>query len=155
MSLEFEILSPTDRPALLGFSAEDMRDYAAGVFDQMGFKVHTAATHEEFLDRFNRVQYELILLEETFAGVQPADNLALTTIQSMPMALRRHATILLMGGHFQTLNPMQAFQQSVHAVIDAADADKLMLIVQQVLSDNALFLTAYRDIQSRIAQGKK
>ena len=155
MAIEFEILSPSDRPALLGVSAADAQDYVRGVLDQLGFKVHSAATQEEFLDRFGRVQYEIALLEENFGGVPPDQNTALTTLQSMPMAMRRHVTVLLLGDSFQTLDPLQAFQQSVHAVVNRVDLDKIMLIVQQVLSDNSAFLQAYRDVQSRIAQGKK
>ena len=37
--------------------------------------------------------------------------------------------------------------------INCADMDKLMLILQQVTNDNAIFLNVYRDVQTRIAQG--
>jgi PleD family two-component response regulator len=155
MSLDLEILSPTDRPVLLGISSPDILDYASGVLDQMGYKVHTAVTHEEFLDRFARVQYEIVLLEDTFGGVLPDQNQALLTLQQMPMALRRHATVLLLSDTFQSLNSLAAFQQSVHATINRMDLDKLMLILQQVVNDNTLFLNTYRDVQRGIAQGKR
>jgi hypothetical protein len=35
------------------------------------------------------------------------------------------------------------------------DLDKLMLILQQVVNDNTLFLNTYRDVQRNIAQGKR
>lgn len=154
MSLDLEILSPTDRPVLLGISSPDVLDYATGVLDQMGYKVHTAASHEEFLDRFARVQYEIILLEDTFCGAAD-QNQSLSTLQQMPMALRRHATVLLLSDTFQSLDSMAAFQQSVHATVNRADYDKLMLIIQQVVNDNTLFLNTYRDVQRNIAQGKR
>jgi hypothetical protein len=121
----------------------------------MGYKVHTAINHEEFLDRFARVNYEIILLEDTFGGVLPEHNTALNTLQLMPMALRRHATVLLVSDMLPSLDAMQAFHQSVHATINRADMDKLMLIIQQVVNDNTLFLNTYRDVHSRIAQGKR
>ena len=155
MSLDLEILAPTDRPVLLGISSPDVLDYARGVLDQMGYKVHTAVNDEEFLDRFSRVQYEIILLEDTFGGVQPEQNESLTTLQQMPMAQRRHATVLLLSDQLPSLDALHAFQRSVHATINRADLDKLMLIVQQVVNDNTLFLNTYRDVQSRIAQGKR
>lgn len=155
MAIEFEILSPTDRPALVGLTAPDMQQYVGGVLEQLGYKVHAASTHDEFLDRFSRVQYEVVVLEDTFMGVPPDQNTALTTLQNMPMMLRRHATVFLLGDHFQTLDPMQAFQQSVHAVVNRVDVDKVMLVIQQVVNDTSMFLTAYRDVQTRIAQGKK
>jgi hypothetical protein len=155
MAIEFEILSPNDRPALVGLTAPDLQQYAAGVLDQLGYKVHTAGTHDEFLDRFSRVQYEVVVLEDNFMGSAPAENVSLKTLQGMPMILRRHATVFVLGDHFNTLDPMQAFQQSAHAVVNRIDVDKLMLVIQQVVNDNAIFLSAFRDVQQRIAQGKK
>lgn len=155
MALELEILAPGDRPALLGIRNPEALEYARGVLDQMGYKVHSAGTHEEFLDRFGRVQYEIVIIEDSFGGVLPEQNVALTSLQSMPMSLRRHATVLLLSEVAQTLNPLQAFQQSVHAMINPSDIDKLMLLVQQVVNDNLTFLSTYRDVQARIAQGKR
>jgi CheY-like chemotaxis protein len=155
MAIEFDILSPSDRPALLGIAAPDLQDYIRQIFEQLGFKVHAAGSPDEFLERFGRIQYEMVLLEDNFGGATLADNTALATLQNMPMMHRRHATILLLGDSFQTLDPMQAFQQSVHAVINRMDIDKLTPILQQALSDNTVFLQTYRDVQSRIVQGKK
>ena len=155
MPLDLEILAPGDRPILLGVSSKDVLDYAEGVFDQMGYKVHVAATHDEFLERYGRVQYEIVFLEDSFGGVPWTQNKALTTLQSMPMNLRRHSTVMLFSDSFETLNPMQAFHQSVHAIVNRVDLDKLLLVVQQVVNDNLTFLNVYRDVQSRIAQGKR
>ena len=155
MSLDLEILAPTDRPVLLGISAADILDYAQGVLDQLGYKVHTATTKDEFLDRFSRVQYEIILLEDTFGGLPPDQNESLQTLQQMPMAQRRHATIMLLSDTLPSLDSLTAFQKSVHATINRNDLDKLMLIIQQVVNDNTLFLNTYRDVQRNIAQGKR
>jgi hypothetical protein len=155
MALDFEILAPGDRPALLGITSPDLRDYAQGVLDQMGYKVHSADTHDEFLERFGRVQYEFVFLEDSFGRVAPDQNKALTALQLMPMNVRRHCTFLLCSDTLETLNPLQAFQQSVHAVVNRVDLDKLLLVVQQVVNDNLTFLNVYRDVQSRIAQGKR
>jgi DNA-binding response OmpR family regulator len=140
---------------LLGITSPDILDYATGVLDQMGYKVHTASSHAEFQDRFARVQYEIVLLEDTFCGGPVEQNESLQTLQLMPMALRRHATIFLLSDTFQSLDTMSAFQQSVHATVNRMDLDKLMLIVQQVVNDNTLFLNTYRDVQRNISQGKR
>jgi hypothetical protein len=155
MPLDLEILAPGDRPALLGISAPDVLSYAEGVLDQMGYKVHSASTHDEFLERYGRVQYELVFIQDGFGGVPPVQNKALTTLQSLPMNLRRHSTVLLLSDTLETLNPMLAFQQSVHAIVNRIDLDKLLLVLQQVVNDNLTFLNVYRDVQSKIAQGKR
>ena len=155
MPLELEILAPGDRPALLAISAPDVLHYTEGVLDQMGYKVHSASSHDEFLERYGRVQYEVVMIDDRFCGSTPEQNRALTTFQTMPMALRRHATAFLLSYELATLNPLQAFQKSVHAIINPADLDKLMLLIQQVVNDNLTFLNVFRDVQGRIAQGKR
>ena len=51
------------------------------------------------------------------------------------MAQRRHATVILFGDSYQTFTPMQAFQQSVHAVINSSE---LFLIKQLIEKQRAI-----------------
>ena len=155
MSLELEFLSPLDKPALLAISSPDLLVAARSALSEIGYKVHETATSPEFLDRFGPIQYQVVIIEESFGGVLPEENAALTTLQQMQMPLRRHATVVLLGDLFETLHPMQAFQQSVHAVVNRMDAGKLPLILQQVINDNSTFLNTYRDVQARLSQGKR
>src|SRR5258707_4953163 len=117
MSNKFDFLSATDNPALLAFSTPEWLESAKTALTEVGYKVHTAATHGDFLIRFSQVRYRVVILEELFAASNVGENLTLQALQNMPMAQRRHATIILFGESFQTFTPMQAFQQSVHAVI--------------------------------------
>lgn len=151
MALEFEILSPDDKPALLGVSSGDLLTISHSALIELGYKVHIAENHEEFLTRFGQFQYQVVVLEETFGGVLPEENTALKTLQQMPMNQRRHAVILLLGEEFETLNPMQAFRHSVHAVVNRADMDKAQLIFQQVVSDVTAFLHVYRSTQDKLS----
>jgi CheY-like chemotaxis protein len=154
MAIEFELLRPEDKPALLALSTPEFLDAARAALEQLDYKVHVAANPEEFLTRFARVQYHVVILEEGFGGATAAENAALQDLQRMPMNLRRHAGILLLGNSFQSLNPMQAYQQSVHAVVNPAELSSLGQIVQKVVADNTLFLHIYRDTQQRIVAGK-
>jgi len=44
---------------------------------------------------------------------------------------------------------MQAFQQSVHAVINSSELFLLKQLIEKAVADNALFLTSYREAQTR------
>jgi hypothetical protein len=72
----------------------------------------------------------------------------------MQMGLRRHATVLLIGPSFTTGNSLQAFQQSVHGVLNPQDLAELKRVVPQLVAESNLFLATFRDTQTRIAQGK-
>ncbi len=68
----------------------------------------------------------------------------------MPMSQRRHATIILFGDSFQTFTPMQAFQQSVHAVINSSELFLLKQLIEKAVADNTLFLHSFRDVFNRV-----
>jgi hypothetical protein len=149
MTSRFDFISATDKPALLAFSTPEWLDAAKTALTELGYKVHTAATHSDFLIRFSQVRYQVVVVEELFAANSIAENLTLQALQAMPQNQRRHATFVLFGDSFQTFTPMQAFQQSVHAVINSSELFLLKQLIEKAVADNTLFLNSYREAQRR------
>jgi hypothetical protein len=154
MAMEFDFIGPSDKPALALLTSPEWLETARNALVELGYKVHSPQTHEEFASRFAQIQYQVIITEVLFNANTPGENLSLTSLQKMPMNLRRHTVILLIGYEFQTLNAMQAMQFSVHAVIHPQELPSLNQIIQQVVAENNLRLGILRDTQLRIAQGK-
>jgi hypothetical protein len=149
MSTKFDFISATDKPALLAFSTPEWLDSAKAALSELGYKVHTAATHSDFLIRFSQVRYQVVIVEELFAANNIAENLTLQALQNMPMNQRRSATVILFGDSFQTFTPMQAFQQSVHAVINSSELFLLKQLIEKACADNGIFLHSYQEAQNR------
>jgi CheY-like chemotaxis protein len=149
MAEAFEFISASDKAALLAFSNPEWLESAKNALIQLGYKVHTAATHTDFVVRFAQLQYNVVIVEENFAASTICENLTLRALQNMQMSQRRHATIILIGNSFQTFTPMQAFQQSVHAVINASELFLLNQLIEKAVADNTLFLTSFRQAQAR------
>ena len=150
MSDKFEFISANDKPALLAFSTPEWLDEARTALQELGYKIHTAATHSDFLIRFSQVRYQVVVLEECFAANTMEENLTLRSLQSMQMGQRRHATVILLGNSFQTFTPMQAFQQSVHAVINSSELFLLKQLIEKAVGDNSMFLHNFREVQARV-----
>ena len=150
MSDKFEFIGTGDKPALLAFSTPEWLEAAKAALQELGYKVHPAATHSDFLIRFSQVRYEVVVLEECFAANTVEENLTLRALQNMQMNHRRHATVILFGNSFQTFTPMQAFQQSVHAVINSSELFLLKQLIEKALADNAMFLHNFREVQTRV-----
>ena len=146
----FDFISTTDKPALLAFSTPEWLDTARTALAELGYKVHTAATHGDFLIRFSQVRYQIVILKECFAANSITENLTLQALREMPISQRRHATVLLFGDSFQTFTPMQAFQQSVHAVINSSELFLFKQLIEKAIADNTLFLHSYREAQARL-----
>lgn len=151
---EFDFIGTTDKPALLALSTlEWLAKTKSALTEELGYKVHAADNHEDFLTRFSQAAYQIVVIEELFAASTPAENVTLRELQFMPMNQRRQAVVILLGDSFQTLNTMQAFQQSVHAVVNSAEFHLLSQIIQKTVAENDTFLHAYRDAQKRMLQG--
>ncbi len=151
---DYEFISPSDKPALLALSSMEVLANVQTIVLECGYKIHVASNHEDFSRRFTALNYHVVVVEELFAAGTPDQNTTLRQLQWMPMARRRHTVAFLISERLQTLNPMHAFQQSVHAVINKADLSSLGGIIQKAVSDNDLFLHTYREVQAAVAQGK-
>src|SRR5205823_6700497 len=155
MSNKFDFISTTDKPALLAFSTPEWLEAARSALAELGYKVHTAATHGDFLIRFSQIRYQVVISQERFAANDISENLTLKAMQNMSMSQRRHATVILIGDAFQTFTPLQAFQQSVHSVINSSELFLLKQLIEKAIADNTLFLTSYREAQSRAYSGTR
>lgn len=150
MNDQFDFISASDKPALLAFSTPEWLDAVKTALQELGYKVHTAATHSDFLIRFSQVRYQVVIVEERFAANTVEENLTLQALQQMPMNQRRHATVVLLGESFQTFTPLQAFQQSVHAVINSSELFLIKQLIEKSVADNQMFLHSYNEVQSRL-----
>src|SRR6266496_580372 len=150
MSNQFDFVSAADKPALLAFSTPEWLEAARSALAELGYKVHTAATHGDFLIRFSQIRYHVVIIEERFAANDITENLTLQAMQRMPMSQRRNATVILLGDNFQTFTPMQAFQQSVHAVINSSELFLFKQLIEKTIADNEVFLQTFRETQNRV-----
>ena len=150
MSVEFDFLTPSDKPVLLGLSSIELQEAAKTALDQLGYKVHLASNHGEFIHKFSQVQYQVCLLEELFSSNSPEENESLAYVQRLPMHQRRHCSFLLFGFSLATFNPLQAFQQGVHAVVNPSEMFLLIQLIQKAVADNDLFLNNFREAQRNL-----
>ena len=150
MTGNFDFVSSDDKPALIAFSTPEWLETTKTALQELGYKVHTAATHSDFLMRFSQVRYQVVLMEELFGANTPEENATLQAIQQMPMSQRRHATFVLVGNNFQTFTPMEAFRNSVHAVVNSSELFLLKQLIEKAVADNNIFLHNFRDVQSRV-----
>jgi len=151
MSNDIDIIGPNDQPALLGLSRPDWLARTRACLTEIGYKVHPAINQQDFLARYNRLRYNIAVIEPCFAVGTVEENFALRFLQKMSMLQRRHTTFFLIGEKFKTLDPMQAFVWSVNAVINPSNMDSLAPIIQQVVVETNVFLQPFREAMSQIA----
>ena len=148
---ETQFVTAGDKPALIAFSTPEWLDHVKVALRGLDYKVHTAATHSDFLVRFNQIRYQVVVVEELFGANNLGENSTLKALQTMPMSQRRHATVILLGNSFQTFATMEAFQQSVHAVINSSEMFMLKQLIEKAVAENTLFLQSYLEVQKRVS----
>jgi DNA-binding response OmpR family regulator len=153
MAATFDFLTASDKPALLALSTPEWQEIAKTALSELGYKVHTAATHGDFITNFGQVPYQVVIIEELFAADTAPENRGLAFLQRTPMQYRRHSTIILVGDSCTSFNPMQALQMGVHLVVNRSEMSLLSQFIQKAVADNDLFLHGYRETQRRIAHG--
>ncbi len=152
MPTELDFITTTDKPALLGLSTPEWLDAAMVALNEHGYKVHTAGTHADFMARFLQNKYEVVITEELFASSVAAENTSLVSLQNAPMPQRRHCSIILLGDTVQTFNVLQAYQLSVHAVVNRSEIFLLGQLIQKVVEDREYFLKTYLEAQTMLTQ---
>ena len=145
---DFDILTVADKPALVGLSNPELLEASKAALEQLGYKVHIAINHGEFLHKFAQTQYQVVVLEDTFSCSKEEENESLAALQRMSMALRRHTVAILFGNQLATFNPVQAFQKGVHAAVNPAEVFLLTQLIQKAVSDNDIFLQTFRQAQA-------
>ena len=53
---------------MIAFSTPEWLEAAKTALQELGYKVHTAATHSDFLMRFSQVHYQVVIIEELFGA---------------------------------------------------------------------------------------
>lgn len=152
MPTDLDFITTADKPALLGLSTPEWMDAAMVALNEHGYKVHTAGTHADFLTRFHQNKYEIAITEEKFACDSLEENESLASLQKMQMAERRHCSVILLGDDVQTFNVLEAFQRSVHAVVNRSETFLLGQLVQKVVEDREFFWKTYDEAQTLLAQ---
>ena len=149
---EFDFIGPNDQPALLAITSPEALNAVKAAMARMGYKPHVVETHAQFETRYHQVSYQVVVLEENFAGGNVLDNPSLQMVQALPMSQRRHATFFLIGPTFESLNTLQAFSQSVHCVLNFNELPMLADVMHKTMAENEVFLATFREVQRRVNQ---
>jgi len=112
---------------------------------ELGYKSHVAETHEMAIERLRYTQYDMVVIQENFAGSSLRSNALLSYLATLPMAHRRHSFVCLVGQSFKTLDAMQAFGHSVHVVVNPTDLPNLTAILRKSSAEFELLYKVYKN----------
>src|SRR5437870_5898197 len=71
---------------------------------------------------------------------------------TMPISVRRHVFVVLLGREFKTFDNMIAFARSVNVVVNLNDLPHLPAIVRKGLEDNNEFYRVFREMLTEVGK---
>jgi len=114
--------------------------------EDLNYYTSVASSVKEALSKLRYNQYDLVMLDEEFCGESADNNTVLRYMQPMPMSARRNIFLMLISNQGRTLDNLMAFAQSVNAVINVSDVQKVKLVVERAMADHRRFYKVYRDL---------
>src|SRR2546426_12723518 len=145
-SAPVETFDPNAKLALICVDEMERKAETSAALQELGYRVHLAASGDEASERMRKNAYEVVVLDEAFQGASPHDNPLLAKIQWMPTPIRRYMFVALLGAEFTTLDNMMAFGKRVNAVISYNDLAQMKPILQRALADNDQFYRVFRQV---------
>lgn len=134
------------RLALVCADAPERQGAVQGALQQLGYVVYLAKSADDAVERVRKEPYDVVVLDEQFQGGTPLDNPVLRAIRVMPMSVRRHMFVALLGREFKTFDNMMAFAQSANVVVNVNDLPHLPVVLQRAIAENDEFYRTFRTV---------
>ena len=119
---------------------------------ELGFKFHTAETSDLAIERMRYNTYDMIVLQDNFAGSTLKSNIVLMSLSGLPMSQRRTSIVVLIGSSFKTLDAMQAFGHSVQLVVNTMDLPNLTAILKKSWAEFQSLYKVYKDVFASVGE---
>ena len=113
--------------------------------DKLDYKIGIAKGVNDAITKLRFTKYDVIILNENFAGGSPGNNPILDYIQPMPMLRRREIFVALLGQDLRTMDNMTAFLKSVNLVINTKEIENIRDILKKSIEANDIFYKVLKD----------
>jgi predicted Zn finger-like uncharacterized protein len=145
-----EVLEEGAMSALVCVDEPERLKAVKEALEDLNYYSSVASSVKEALSKLRYNQYDLVMLDEEFCGESADNNTVLRYMQPMPMSARRNIFLMLISNQGRTLDNLMAFAQSVNAVINVSDVQKVKLVLERAMADHRRFYKVYRDLVQEI-----
>jgi len=141
-----EVLEEGAMSALVCVDEPERLKAVKEALEDLNYYSSVASSVKEALSKLRYNQYDLVMLDEEFCGESADNNTILRYLQPMPMSTRRNIFLMMISNQIRTLDNLMAFANSVNAVINVSDVQKVKLVLERAMADHRRFYKVYRDL---------
>ncbi len=127
----FDIFEPGDLTALVCVDQPDVQGKLVEQLTSLDYKLHVGLFPEDISMKLKTHVYDVVIIDENFAGCQLNTNGVLYEATHLPGSQRRNQFVALIGTSVQTNDEMMAFILSVDLVFNSADLDNFKPVLRR------------------------
>ncbi len=146
----FDFLEEEGNTALVCENDPEILKQINIVLGIMDYSVTTAETVRDALKKMKYHTFNLMLINETFDGSDPAANGLLVYVERLNMDVRRNLFVGLLTQRYSTMDNMAAFLKSVNIIINVKDIGSIDRILSRGISEYDLFYAAFKDSAKKL-----
>ena len=146
----YDSFEPGDRTALICVDDSDLRQLLFEELALLNYKLHTGLFAEDIALKLSSQTYNIILINENFAGHTLQSNPILEECAHLTSHDRRKQFILLIGPSLNTNDNVQAFKFSVDMVCNDSDLPNLLPLLNRGLLRHEEKYRAFNDCMKMI-----
>ena len=140
------------KPVLICFDDGPLQDKLASMSKKLNFSPVIPKSPRDALSRLRLTQFNMILLDSTYAGMSLEKNSVLAFLHEMDMTVRRRIYVVLFGKELRTMDHMAAFALSVNAVLGLEDEEQFGAVLKRGLSEYERFYKVYFDVMREMGK---
>ncbi len=140
----FDFVDEGQRTALICESDPGMNQKIRLALENLIFRYTEAESTLAALKQMRYHVFDLVVLNESFDGVEPKDNPLRIYLSRLPMDTRRNMFVVLLTKRFRTMDNMAAFNLSVNQVIHEKNIDEMEQMIQNGIADNDTFYKVFK-----------
>ena len=137
--------------ALLCMTHDEQRMHVEQALSNLTYAVNRAQTSQDALSSLQANDYQVLILEETWAGSGAEENPVLRYVQTLPMQARRQFFFCLVSETAATLDELAALRFCANLVINDQDLDKTEVLLRRYIADYHDFYKIIRQEQNRLS----
>ncbi len=120
--------------------------------ETLGYRYVSAKNSGEAIGKMRLHQFIMVIISDRFDGFEIEKSPVLNYLNRVPMSVRRHIFVVVIGDRFNTKDHMMAFALSVNLVIKSKDTDKIATILKHAVSDNEKFYKVFLETLSEVGK---
>lgn len=109
----------------------------------------TPISLEEALNYLEVEEFEVVIVNETFANENPRENRIIKYVINLPMYRRRGTMLTIIGNNYKTSDRLQAFAKGADLLINTKDLSNFLQIFKRAYSEYLSTYRQYKEILSK------